>query len=48
MPLLLAGHIIDPLVSVPIANTLRLDATATADPELDPQGLRLRSYGFLV
>ena len=48
IPLLLAGHTIDPLVSVPIANTLRLDATATADPELDPQGLRLRSYGFLV
>jgi hypothetical protein len=43
IPLLLAGQTIDPFVSVPMATTHRLADTATADPELDPQGFRVRS-----
>jgi hypothetical protein len=35
-----AGDMIEPFVSVPIATTHRFAATATADPELDPEGLR--------
>src|SRR5512142_2912054 len=35
-----AGDTIDPSVSVPTAAAHRLAATATADPELDPDGLR--------
>ena len=31
---------IDPLVSVPIATSTMPTATATAEPELDPQGLK--------
>jgi hypothetical protein len=34
------GHTIEPSVSVPIATATRFAATATADPELDPQGVR--------
>src|SRR5262249_62017924 len=30
------------------ATAQRFAATATADPELDPQGLRSSTYGFLV
>ena len=37
-----------PFVSVPIATDARLAATATADPELDPHGLRSSTYGFFV
>ena len=41
-----AGQTIDPLVSVPMERGARLAETETADPELDPHGLRLRSYGL--
>jgi hypothetical protein len=46
--LLLDGETIDPSVSVPTAITQRLAAVATADPELDPDGLRSSAYGFFV
>src|SRR5438128_4029200 len=46
--LLLDGETIDPSVSVPIAAAARLADTATADPELEPDGFRSRAYGFLV
>src|SRR4051794_36217466 len=42
------GHTIEPSVSVPTAATARSAAAATADPELEPQGLRSRKYGMLV
>src|SRR3954452_19101122 len=42
------GEVIDPSVSVPMAAAQRLAATATADPELDPDGHRSRAYGFRV
>jgi len=48
IPLLCEGQTIEPLVSVPIASMVRLADTATAEPELDPQGLRLKTYGFFV
>src|SRR5262249_2493067 len=48
IPLADAGHTIDPSVSVPIATTQRLEATATPDPELEPQGLRSSAYGLSV
>ena len=38
----------EPLVSVPTASGARPAATATAEPELEPQGLRSRAYGFSV
>src|SRR5215472_13900510 len=41
-----AGETTDPSVSVPTATAHRLDATATAEPELDPEGLRSSAYGF--
>src|SRR5436309_2416456 len=47
-PLLFEGDTIDPSVSVPIAAAARLAATATADPELDPDGFRSSAYGFFV
>src|SRR5688500_16525229 len=40
------GHTIDPSVSVPTATAVRLAATATPDPELEPHGLRSRMYGL--
>ena len=40
MPLTLEGQAIEPLVSVPTAAAQRLAETATADPELEPHGLR--------
>ena len=40
---LLDGHTIEPLVSVPMATTHKLAETATPEPELDPQGLRVVS-----
>src|SRR5437762_13769242 len=43
-----AGDTIDPLVSVPTAAAARFAATATAEPELEPEGLRSSAYGFLV
>ena len=40
IPFTEAGHDIEPFVSVPIATSTKPEATATAEPELDPQGLR--------
>jgi len=48
MPFAFDGHIIDPHVSVPIATAHKFAETATADPELDPHGLRSKTYGFFV
>src|SRR5262245_56493165 len=48
MPLADDGLMIEPLVSVPTAAAQRLAATATAEPELEPEALRSRAYGFLV
>ena len=48
IPLTDAGHEMEPLVSVPIAISTKPLATATADPELDPQGFRFFPYGFTV
>src|SRR6187399_1055581 len=42
------GQTIEPSVSVPTAATARSAAALTADPELEPQGLRSRTYGMLV
>ena len=42
IPLLWEGQTMEPFVSVPMASTVRLAETATADPELEPQGLRLK------
>ena len=44
----LAGLRIDPDVSVPTATVQRPAATATAEPLLDPPGLRLSPYGFFT
>src|SRR5882724_7615164 len=48
IPLAEDGHTIDPSVSVPMASAHRFADTAAAEPELDPQGLRSRTYGFLA
>ena len=45
-PHALAGHTIDPSVSVPTAIGASPAATATPEPELDPDGLRSRACGF--
>ena len=37
------GQTMEPSVSVPTATAQQLAATAAADPELDPQGLRSRA-----
>src|SRR5713226_2477284 len=42
------GLMIEPSVSVPSAATHRLAATATPEPELEPPGLRSRTYGLRV
>src|SRR5678815_1811638 len=42
------GQTTEPSVSVPIAAALKFAATAAPDPELEPHGLRSRTYGFLV
>ena len=42
------GDRIEPSVSVPTATTHKLAATATAEPELEPDGLRSSAYGFRV
>ena len=39
-PLMDAGHMIEPPVSVPMVSAARLAAVATPDPELEPQGVR--------
>jgi hypothetical protein len=41
MPSIEAGLTIEPSVSVPTASAHEFAATATADPELDPDGERL-------
>jgi hypothetical protein len=43
IPLNEAGEMIEPSVSVPTATAHKLDATATAEPELDPDGFRSRT-----
>ena len=48
MPLTEEGQTIEPLVSVPIASGARPAETATAEPELEPQGLRSRKCGLRV
>ena len=40
MPQVFAGLMIEPSVSVPTATVHRLALTDTADPELDPDGVR--------
>src|SRR5688572_20404909 len=40
------GEMIEPSVSVPRAAAARLAATATAEPELEPDGLRSSAYGL--
>ena len=47
-PLTVDGQTIDPSVSVPMAAAARLAAIALPDPELDPHGLRSRTYGFFT
>src|SRR3954468_9004848 len=47
-PLARDGQTIEPSVSVPTAATARSAAAATPDPELDPHGLRSRTYGMFV
>ena len=41
MPCIDDGEEIDPFVSVPIEISTNPEATATADPQLDPHGLNL-------
>ena len=43
IPLMDEGQTMEPLVSVPTAKVVKFAETATADPELEPQGLRLRA-----
>src|SRR5919199_23061 len=45
-PLLDPGQRIDPSVSVPSEAAAMQAATAEAEPELEPQGERSRTYGF--
>src|SRR4051794_11493174 len=47
-PLTDAGEMIEPLVSVPTAAAQRLAEAAAPEPELEPDALRSRAYGFLV
>src|SRR3954447_12512130 len=42
------GEMIEPLVSVPIAAAQSPAATAAAEPELEPDGLRSKAWGFFV
>mmetsp|Transcript_13006 Transcript_13006/g.27974 ORF Transcript_13006/g.27974 Transcript_13006/m.27974 type:complete len:83 (-) Transcript_13006:4805-5053(-) len=41
-----AGRVIDPSVSVPMAAKHMFAVMATADPELEPSGLRSRMYAL--
>src|SRR5881296_2662088 len=41
-----AGETIEPSVSVPIDTAQRFAATATPDPELEPDGVRSSAYGL--
>src|SRR5580698_7781166 len=47
-PLAEAGQTTEPSVSEPTATAQRLAAVAAPGPELEPQGLRSRAYGFVV
>src|SRR5205085_11774381 len=47
-PLALAGEMMEPEVSVPIAAAHELDAAATPDPELEPDGWRSYAFGLCV
>ena len=47
-PLLAAGERMDPSVSEPTATAQKLAAADDPDPELDPDGLRCRSYALPV
>src|SRR5207237_10708276 len=47
-PLAPDGQTIEPSVSVPTAATARSAAEATPEPELEPHGLRSRTYGMFV
>src|SRR3954454_20160847 len=42
------GQTIEPSVSVPPAATARSAAATTPEPELEPHGLRSRTYGMFV
>src|SRR2546429_7665452 len=42
-----AGQTIEPSVSVPTPTAAKFAASAAAGPELEPQGLRSSTYGFL-
>src|SRR5215470_1820995 len=42
------GQTTEPSVSVPTPTAARFDAIAAPVPELDPHGLRSKTYGFLV
>src|SRR5512142_2701936 len=48
MPQELAGEVMEPSVSVPTAMAHKLAATAAAEPELDPDGLRSSTQGLRV
>ena len=43
MPLIAAGQVTEPSVSVPTAIVAKLAATATPEPELEPHGLVVKS-----
>ena len=43
-----AGQVIEPSVSVPSAIGAKFKATATAEPELEPHGLRVTSWALWV
>ena len=43
-----AGYRSEPVVSPPCASEVMPDATAAAEPPLDPPGLRVRSHGLCV
>src|SRR5258708_7873184 len=43
-----AGSLMEPPVSVPVAAKAMPDATATAEPLLEPPGTRVLSKGFFV
>src|SRR5688572_15440192 len=47
-PLALPGQTMLPSVSVPSEIAAKFAEAAAPDPELDPQGLRLRPYGLCV
>jgi hypothetical protein len=48
MPVAPAGQTIEPSVSVPTATVARSADTATAEPELEPHGLRSSAWAMLV